>query len=198
MSDIPHPKPLPPTLNPQERATLLRLARQALEDGVNGRPLAHLDLEQLSPRLRQPGAAFVTLTIRGELRGCVGALEASQPLAEDVREHAIAAALEDYRFSPVQPSELRTIALEVSCLTQPQPLEYDRPEELLARLRPGVDGVVLRDGLRRATFLPKVWEKVPDAEIFLSMLCRKMGAASDLWRLKKLTVLTYQVEEFHE
>lgn len=198
MSDAPQATPPSPPLNPQERATLLRLARQALEDGVNGRPLAHLDLEQFSPRLRQLGVAFVTLTIRGELRGCVGALEASQPLVEDVREHAVAAALEDYRFSPVQPAELSSIAIEISCLTEPQPLEYGQPKELLTLLRPGIDGVVLRDGLRRATFLPQVWEKVPEPEIFLSMLCRKMGAASDLWRAKKLTVLTYQVEEFHE
>ena len=185
-------------LTPLERATLLSLARQALEDGVNGRPRPALNLDDLPPRLRQLGVTFVTLTTGGELRGCVGGLEASLPLAEDVRVHAVAAALEDYRFPPVLPAELLSIAIEISCLTQPQPLEYDRPEELPARLRPGLDGVVLVDGLRRATFLPQVWEKVPEPEIFLSMLCRKMGAASDLWRLKKLTVLTYQVEEFHE
>ena len=197
------PDASPPTqsshpLAPPERATLLSLARQALEAGVNGRPRTALNLDDLPPRLRQPGATFVTLTIGGELRGCVGALEVSLPLAEDVRIHAVAAALEDYRFPPVQPAEMPSISIEISCLTQPQPLEYDRPEELPARLRPGLDGVVLVDGLRRATFLPQVWEKVPEPEIFLSTLCRKMGAASDLWRLKKLTVLTYQVEEFHE
>ena len=193
----------PPTqpsdqLAPLERATLLSLARQALEDGVNGRPRTALNLDDLPPRLRQPGVTFVTLTIRGELRGCVGGLEVSLPLAEDVRTHAVAAALEDYRFPPVLPAELSSISIEISCLTEPQPLEYDRPEELPAGLRPGLDGVVLVDGLRRATFLPQVWEKVPEPEIFLSMLCRKMGAATDLWRSKKLTVLTYQVEEFHE
>ena len=198
MPDASQPTQPSHPLEPLERATLLKLARQALQDGVKGRPRTRLNLDALPPRLRQPGTTFVTLTIGGELRGCVGGLEVSLPLAEDVRTHAVAAALEDYRFPPVQPAELPSISIEISCLTQPQPLEYDRPEELPARLRPGVDGVVLVDGLRRATFLPQVWEKVPEPEIFLSTLCRKMGAASDLWRSKKLAVLTYQVEEFHE
>jgi AmmeMemoRadiSam system protein A len=140
----------------------------------------------------------VTLTSHGELRGCIGALEATQPLVEDVRIHAIAAALEDYRFPPVHPEELPFIKIEISRLTTPQPLDYRDPADLLSQLRPGVDGVVLRDGMRRATFLPQVWEKVPEADIFLGMLCRKMGAPTETWRKKKLTVLTYQVEEFHE
>ena len=136
--------------------------------------------------------------MRGDLRGCIGALEAYQPLAEDVREHAVAAALNDYRFPPVQVAELNGISLEVSRLTAPVPLEYTSPEDLVAKLRPGVDGVILRDGGRRATFLPQVWEKLPDAENFLANLCHKMGASPDLWRRKHLEVLTYQVEEFHE
>jgi len=194
---------IPPTqvsdrLDASERRLLLKLARQALEDGVCSRPLSPIFLNELSPRLRQPGASFVTLTSQGELRGCIGALEASQPLVEDVRQHAVAAALEDFRFPPVHPDELPFIHIEISRLTTPELLEYRDSEDLLRQLRPGVDGVVLMDGLRRATFLPQVWEKVPEAEIFLGMLCRKMGAPSEAWRKKKLTVLTYQVEEFHE
>ena len=181
-----------------EKQTLLRLARQALELGVRGEKLPPLDWDSLSPTLRADGASFVTLTERGELRGCIGALEAYQPLVEDVREHAIAAALNDYRFRPVQVAELNGISLEVSRLTAPIPLEYSSPDDLIAKLRPGVDGVILREGGRRATFLPQVWEKLPDAEDFLSNLCHKMGAASDLWRRKHLDVLTYQVDEFHE
>jgi AmmeMemoRadiSam system protein A len=185
-------------LTPEERARLLKLARQALEEGVRNLPPSPLDLRELSPRLREDGAAFVTLTIGGELRGCIGALEAYQPLAEDVREHAVAAALQDWRFPPVQPEELPKIEIEISRLTSPQPLHYDHPEDLLTLLRPGVDGIVLRDGMRRATFLPQVWEKIPDPRLFLSQLCLKMGASPDLWRRKKLEVFTYQVEEFHE
>jgi len=120
-------------------------------------------------------------------------LEPNQSLAEDVREHAVAAALQDYRFPPVQAEELAQIEIEVSRLTLPEPLEYKTTDDLLDKLRPGVDGVILRDGFRRATFLPQVWEKVADKEEFLSHLCLKMGASPDLWRRKHLEVLVYQV-----
>jgi AmmeMemoRadiSam system protein A len=185
-------------LSEAEKGVLLSLARQALEYAVHGQKLPPLDLKELSPRLKVEGASFVTLTKSGELRGCIGALEPYQPLAQDVREHAIAAALEDYRFPPVQPAELPDITIEVSRLTQPQPLDYASPEDLLAKLRPGMDGVVLRDGRHRATFLPQVWEKVPDPSEFLDHLCYKMGEQPDVWRKRSLEVLIYQVEEFHE
>ena len=185
-------------LTPQERSLLLKLAREALEEGVCGQPMHPLDLSSLPPRLREPGATFVTLTRRGELRGCIGALEPYLPLAEDVREHALAAALEDYRFPPVGSDEVPEINIEISHLTTPQTLPYDGAQDLLVKLRPGIDGVVVRDGMYRATFLPQVWEKVPDPADFLSHLCAKMGAPHDLWRFKKLQVLIYQVEEFQE
>ncbi len=185
-------------LTPAERDPLIELARQALELGVGGEPLPELDLESLPPRLQAPGASFVTLTKRGALRGCIGSLEPYRPLAEDVRQHAVAAALNDYRFPRLQPEELPEITLEISCLTLPQPLEYDRPEELPTLLRPHTDGVVLRDGSRRATFLPQVWEKLPDPAEFLNHLCRKMGLPPDSWRLRKLTVEIYQVEKIHQ
>lgn len=185
-------------LTEEEKKTLLRLAREALETGVRGEKLPKLELETLTARLREAGASFVTLTVRGELRGCVGALEAYQPLAEDVREHAIAAALNDFRFSPVQPAELKEINIEVSCLTEPEPLEYNTPDDLLAKLKPNIDGVILRDGRRRATFLPQVWEKLPGRAEFLDNLCYKLGVASNTWRKKHLEVATYRVEEFHE
>jgi len=186
------------TLTPQEKELLLKLARQSLSEGVGGTQPQPLDMAELPEALRQPGATFVTLTRRGELRGCVGTLEAYQQLAEDVREHALAAALADYRFPPVTPAELPELEIEISRLTQPTPLEYADGEDLLKRLRPGVDGVIIRDGPRRATFLPQVWEKLPDPQEFLSHLCYKMGADPGLWRRKPLEVLIYQVEEFHE
>ncbi len=185
-------------LTQEEKQLLLKLARQALESGVRGQPLPPLDPPTLTPVLRAEGASFVTLTVRGELRGCIGTLEPYQSLAEDVREHAIAAALQDYRFPPVEARELPGIEIEVSRLTLPEPLEYSTADDLLGKLRPGVDGVILQDGSRRATFLPQVWEKVTDKEEFLSHLCLKMGASPDLWRHKHLEVLVYQVEEFHE
>lgn len=185
-------------LSPDEKKLLLDLARQALKDAVMGLARKPLHLEDLPDRLRQPGATFVTLTRLGELRGCIGALEAYQPLAEDVREHAAAAALQDYRFSPVAPAELPEIDIEISRLTPPRPLQYDNPAHLIALLRPGVDGVILQDGFRRATFLPQVWEKIPAPEDFLDHLCFKMGSEANLWQRKKLQVYVYQVEEFHE
>jgi len=185
-------------LTSQDKQILLRIARQSLELGVRGEQLSPLDEATLTPCLREAGASFVTLTVRGDLRGCIGALEPYQPLAMDVREHAIAAALEDPRFPPVQPKELNQIEIEVSRLTVPRRLEYKDADDLLLKLNPNVDGVILRDGYRRATFLPQVWEKIPDKAEFLDELCYKMGSAPTTWRHKHLEVLIYQVEEFHE
>ena len=169
-----------------------------MERGVRGEKLSPLDIAALSPHLREPGSSFITLTVRGQLRGCIGGLEARQPLAEDVREHAVAAALDDPRFPAVTEGELNGIEIEVSRLTRPLPLEYKDAQDLLSKLRPHVDGVVLQDGYRRATFLPQVWEKISDPAEFLNNLCYKMGVNASLWRSKHLEVLTYQVEEFRE
>lgn len=185
-------------LTAEEKKTLLHLARQALEAGVRGLPPPPIDASTMTSALTAGGASFVTLTIHGELRGCIGALEPYQPLAEDVREHAVAAALEDYRFPQVQEAELPRISIEISRLTVPVPLDYSTPEDLLAKLHPGVDGVILRDGFHRATFLPQVWEKIPEKEAFLANLCYKMGASPNSWKRKHMEVLIYEVEEFHE
>ena len=182
----------------EEQKTLLRMAREAMERGVKSEKLPPLDNSALTPHLRAEGASFVTLTVRGQLRGCIGALEAYQPLAEDVREHAVAAALDDPRFPPVSERELNGIEIEVSRLTRPVPLSYQDAKDLLSKLHPHLDGVILKDGFRRATFLPQVWEKISDPAEFLSNLCYKMGADPELWRRKHLEVLVYQVEEFHE
>ncbi len=190
--------PVAVPLSADERAFLLRLARESITRAVNGQPAPEISLDELTPRLREPGASFVTLTEDGALRGCIGALQAYQPLALDVREHAVAAALQDPRFPPVQADELPHLMIEISRLTPPRRLDYTSPAELPARLRPGVDGVILQDGWRRATFLPQVWEQLPQPEAFLNHLCLKMGAPADLWRQKKLDVQIYEVEEFHE
>jgi hypothetical protein len=189
---------MPAKLNTYEQKTLLMIAREALEKSVHGEPLPEVRLDKLPPPLQVDGASFVTLTIDDRLRGCIGTLEAYQPLAKDVQEHAVAAALQDFRFPNVQPAELPQIEIEVSVLSPREPLVCDEPEKLIQKIRPGVDGVVLQDGFRKATFLPQVWEKLPDPENFLSQLCKKMGASGDLWREKPLRVFTYQVQEFHE
>jgi AmmeMemoRadiSam system protein A len=185
-------------LSAEERSLLLDLARRAILAEVTGGEPIILNLHSLSPRLRENGACFVTLTRRGDLRGCIGTLEPYQPLAEDVIEHAVAAATQDYRFIPVQPNELEEIEIEISRLTLPVELAYDNAQDLLGKLRPGVDGVILRDGRQRATFLPQVWEKLPDPVDFLDHLCAKMGALPGLWRHRKIQVWVYEVEEFHE
>jgi uncharacterized protein len=185
-------------LTPEEQQSLLRMAREAMEHGVKREKLPLIDRSALTPSLLEPGASFVTLTVHGRLRGCIGALEAHQPLADDVREHAVAAALDDPRFPPVREDELSMIRVEVSRLTRPLPLEYRDADDLLSKLKPYVDGVILRDGLRSATFLPQVWEKIPAPADFLDNLCYKMGTDHGYWRRKHLDVLVYQVELFHE
>jgi AmmeMemoRadiSam system protein A len=186
-------------LNQEERRLLLHLAREAIEKAVRGEDYSLPDLEIFPMLLRENGVCFVTLTMpNGELRGCIGGLEATRPLVVDICDHAAAAALEDYRFLPVRPEEVPFLHIEISRLTRPEILEYSRPEELPHLLNPYQDGVALRDGFRRATFLPQVWEKLPDPCAFLSHLCQKMGASPDLWRKRKLQVEIYHVEEFEE
>ncbi len=185
-------------LSETERSILLRLARQSIEAAATGNRSYRVDPEQIPEILKRNGASFVTLTNQGALRGCIGTLEAYQPLFLDVIEHASAAAVEDYRFNPVRPEEVGNIHIEISVLTQPEQLRYEGTEDLLQCLRPGIDGVVIKDGRSRATFLPQVWDQLPDKQDFLSHLCSKMGAPAGLWKIKNLAVFTYQVEEFHE
>ncbi len=185
-------------LSREEQVCLLQLARETIQAAAHHKRLPPLNLEDFPERLRQPGATFVTLTKKGELRGCIGVLEAYQPLVVDVREHALAAAFDDYRFPPVSADELDDLRIEISYLSPLQPLEYNSPQELPSRLRPGIDGVVIKDGLQRATFLPQVWESLPDAVSFLDHLCQKMGAPRSLWRTKKIEVYTYRVQKFCE
>ncbi len=185
-------------LTQTEREILLRIARQSIEAAVRHLPLPEIELNKLPAPLRENGASFVTLTIHGQLRGCIGTLEAYQPLAYDVREHAIAAALEDYRFPPLTEPELELVEIEISRLTPTQPLFYQNPEDLPKLLHPFKDGVVLQDGYRKATFLPQVWEQLPNPEEFLTHLCLKMGSPGNTWREKILKVEIYSVEEFQE
>jgi AmmeMemoRadiSam system protein A len=187
-----------PMLSENSRRLLLQIARQAIREATSAGKLSPLDLDNLPEELRSQGASFITITLHGQLRGCIGSLEARQPLALDVQEHAADAAMNDYRFAPLTEHEAESIHIEVSVLSTPMILPYTAPDELLARLRPEVDGVILSRGLRRATFLPQVWKSVPDPAAFLGMLCEKMGAESTLWREQHLEVRTYQVECFEE
>lgn len=185
-------------LSPEDRRYLLSLARQTIASVLEGRNPPEIDLDSVSEDLRRPGASFVTLTMDGELRGCIGSIEARRPLVRDVQENAIAAAFHDPRFPPLSRRELDRTHIEISVLTPPQPLEYADYVDLLAKLRPGVDGVIIERGWHRATFLPQVWEKLPDPREFLAHLCLKAGLPPDDYRRPGLRVYTYQVESFEE
>lgn len=182
----------------QLKDELLVLARAALECAGERHALPSLDIQTVSEPLRDLGASFVTLTLDDTLRGCIGALEASHPLAEDVRQHAYAAALHDVRFPPVSTEEVESILIEISVLGLPTPIEYKSGDDLLSKLRPGIDGVIIQHQEKRATFLPQVWERIPTPSVFLSMLCEKAGLHADLWKTGNLFVKIYTVESFKE
>lgn len=186
------------SLSVDQKKKLLTAARLSIKEALGGEVGSNSFRDSTDIELLRPGASFVTLTRHGALRGCIGTLKPYQPLLQDVCEHAVAAALEDYRFSPVKLSELGTIEIEVSILTEPKPLTYTDSHDLLTKLRPLVDGVTLKDGYHQATFLPQVWEELPNAEEFLTHLCMKMGLHGNTWRLKKLGVEVYQVVHFSE
>ena len=181
-----------------DKKKLLKIAREAITCAVRNEQLKRIKFQEHSQLLRDPGASFVTLTIREKLRGCIGTLEANQPLILDVQEHAVAAAMEDYRFPVVREEELQLINIEISRLTPVHLIDYSNPEDLVSKIRMNVDGVLIKAGGKRATFLPQVWEKVPDPEQFLSQLCMKMGAPPDLWRARHVQIYTYQVEKIKE
>jgi AmmeMemoRadiSam system protein A len=186
------------TLLREEKVFLLGLARKTIEAFLQNGKSYRVDPSSLPRAFVNDGAVFVTLTKAGVLRGCIGSLQAFQPLYQDVQERAIQAASEDYRFAQVKAAELASLKIEISILSQPQPLMYDIPDQLPDKIRAGIDGVILQDGPRRATFLPQVWQQLPSKEEFLSHLCAKMGASPSLWKTKMLDVQTYQVEEFSE
>jgi len=187
------------SISPQDRQYLLTLARQTITAVLQKQDSARPQLEALTEDLRRPGASFVTLTMPGDqLRGCIGTIEPRQPLALDVRENAVGSAFRDPRFPPLSAAELEQVHIEISVLTHPEPLDYDGPDDLLDKLRPSVDGVIIERGWHRATFLPQVWEKLPTPAQFIAQLCMKAGLSPDDYRRPGLVVLTYQVEKFEE
>jgi len=185
-------------LSGEEQKLLLETARNAIWKELNKEEKLPLVIDEYSPILQEKGACFITLKKKGVLRGCVGSIEVVQPLIRDVRDRAVAAAFQDYRFPPLTLPEFDEIRIEISRLTQPCILNYEDAEDLINKLRPQIDGVILRYQTRRATFLPQVWEQLPSPELFLNRLCIKMGLDQTAWRSVKLQVETYQVEKFQE
>ena len=176
---------------------LLELARSALEyrlglsSGVN-----RSDLDEES--FRQQCGTFVTLKNNKVLRGCIGNLEADGSIVDAVERNALNAAFNDHRFQPLKAEELDGITIDISILSRPEVLDYRDSEDLISKLRPMVDGVILRHGKKGATFLPQVWAQLPDPEQFLEHLCRKAGLEADAWQDPDLEVSTYQVQYFKD
>ncbi|HUV49608.1 MAG TPA: AmmeMemoRadiSam system protein B [Anaerolineae bacterium] len=141
---------------------------------------------------------FVTLKIGGDLRGCIGSLAAEESIVDGVKHNAVSAAFHDPRFSPVTVEEIEDVDIEISILTNPQPLEYIDGADLISKLRVNVDGVILRKGRAGATFLPQVWEQLPRPEKFLSHLCVKAGLSANAWENTRLEISTYHVQYFEE
>jgi len=185
------------TLTPEQGRALAGVARSAVERGVAERRPWLPDPEAYAPALRRPGASFVTLQVAGVLRGCLGSLEAQRALVVDVASHAFSAAFHDPRFPPLEASELPALGVHVSVLAPPEPLEVACEEELLARLRPGVDGLILEDGGRRGTFLPQVWESLPEPRAFLRELRRKAGLPPEHWS-ETLRIRRYTAQSIAE
>lgn len=180
---------------PAERARLHAIAEASIRHGFeSGRPLT-VDLAAEPEALRRHRASFVTLTERGALRGCIGALQAHQPLAQDVAEHAFAAAFQDPRFPPLRPHELDGLDIKISVLGPPEPLPAADTDSLLRLLRPGEDGLILKDGPHQATFLPSVWAQLPDPRDFIAALKRKAGLPPD-YESPTLRAWHYTTEEF--
>jgi len=178
--------------------TLLKLARAAIGEAVGvAQDVSLQDMLEANPWLEEDGAVFVTLTIDGNLRGCIGSLVAHRKLYEDIIYNARSAALNDPRFKPLSKEEFELIKIEVSILSKPEPLIYDNIDSLKARLRVGIDGVVLKSGSNQATFLPQVWEQLPTFELFFSHLCQKAGMQSNCLEHHP-DILTYQVKEYKE
>lgn len=190
--------PTPQQFSPVERRQLIGLARQALHSAVTRGPVVEPNSAALPKKFTEPTGCFVTLTKQGQLRGCIGHITPQVALHKAIADNAQSAALHDGRFPPVQPDELDQIEIEISVLTVPEPLPFRSPEDLLTKLQPHRDGVVLRLGNLGATYLPQVWEQIPDKVAFLNSLAQKAGGAATDWRKPGTLVSIYHVESFHE
>ena len=194
------PASSPANLASPERKYLLDLARATLRQVATHHDWfgPQLNAADVSPMLARTTACFVTLTENGALRGCVGHIVPQEPLYRAVVDKAQNAALRDGRFPPVRSDEVDRIKIEISVLTDPQPLPFNSPEELLGKLHPHADGVVLRIGPCSATFLPRVWELYPDKVEFLNRLAEKAGCPPSAWRGRDTSISVYHVETFEE
>lgn len=181
------------SLNKATQQRLLDLAKSSIQHGLQtGQPIK-INLDDYPEELTERRATFVTLEINHQLRGCIGMLEAVRPLAEDIAENAYSAAFKDPRFPPLEAHELDRLDIHLSILTPAEPVSFSSEQDLISQLQPGIDGLILEEGHRRGTFLPSVWESLPEPEQFLRHLKQKAGLPSDYWS-KNIRIYRYQAE----
>lgn len=182
-------------LNDTDKKILHDIARASIQYGLKHQRPLPVDPDDYPAHLRTNNATFVTLKINNDLRGCIGTLQAHQPLVSDVAEHAYAAAFRDPRFDPLSEDEFSKLDYHISILSDPEPVEFKSEADLLTKIRPGIDGLILEDGFHKGTFLPSVWESLPTAEMFLNHLKQKAGLSANYWS-DAIKIQRYTVEEF--
>ncbi len=178
---------------PEERSVMLQTARDSIAQGLAQHHPTALDLSRYSKLLLEPGACFVTLHLGKHLRGCIGSLQAHQPLIADVALNAFNAAFGDPRFLPITETEFPKISLDISVLSAPKPMQFSSEADLISQLQPGIDGLIISDHGHRGTFLPSVWDQLPDPTTFLNHLKLKAGIPTNYWS-NTLTVQRYTTE----
>ena len=184
-------------LTEQQQKELLRLARQTIARGCQNSQPPEVNLPNPPAAFLQQGACFVTLHKHDDLRGCIGSIEAHRPLLDDIIYNAFASAFRDHRFAPVQEQELNDLHIGISILTPKQRMAVKTEAELLANLRPGVDGLLIDSVRYHATFLPQVWEQLPEPTRFLAHLKQKAGMPADVWP-EDMVCYKYQCIHFQE
>ncbi len=180
-------------LNKKNKRILLDLAYQSIQTGLGtGHPLS-IDLRDYPNEFSQQRATFVTLEKNKQLRGCIGMLEAVFPLAEDVCENAFSAAFKDPRFPPVEQAEIDELDIHISILSPSEEILFTSEQDLIAKIRPNIDGLILQSGSRKGTFLPSVWQSIPTSKQFLQHLKQKAGVAKNYWS-DQIKVYRYTTE----
>ncbi len=185
------------TLNDEERSALLIVARSAIKAGLYNDSRVELP-DNLTDGLKENRGCFVSLHEAGRLRGCIGTIEPTRSLVVHVEENACNSAFRDPRFPPLGKKELSAVAIEISVLTIPRELPFTDGDDLKRKLNPGVHGVILSREWQSATFLPQVWEQLPDATVFLEHLCQKAGMNKNCWQDTGTKVRVYEAEYFSE
>jgi len=192
---VPMPSPDQQQLSEQARKTLLKLAEDSIHHGVHHGCALRVQAADYPPELQARRASFVTLHRQGQLRGCIGHLEPVAPLVEDVVDNAYSAAFRDPRFPALRELELEGLDIHISVLTPATPMQFSSEADLVSQLQPGIDGLILQDGFQRGTFLPSVWESLPDPADFVRNLKLKAGLSPVHWS-DHLQVSRYTTESF--